>query len=255
MSRASSRTPMTRAGTSSPFAIECCHREPARRLHQRHQTGDAAEPQGIVFGALDMRGGLFEQPAQEPRNVGGADGVLDIAKRQGHRRIGIRHIADPRGRRHLASVEFQFAMRRRRQRVQRRHRLDDEAGCLLRNQKQPVSLASILDRDHGQHQKHIRDRTIRDPGLAAANDETGAVRFGDSLQMFRMGAGVGLGDRDRRTDLRPPQCAEATSARWSASANPEMKNRAVNCRAAKPLASPNSPVFAAIACSAIAIAQ
>jgi hypothetical protein len=184
-----------------PFAIECCYREPARRMHKRHQTRDAAKPQGIVFRSLDAHGGLFEQPAQQPRNTAGSDGVLDVAKRQRHGRIGIGHSSDLRCRGDVTSVEFQFTVRRRRERIQRRHRFYRKPSRLPRDQKQPVSLASVLDSDHAQHQKQVGDRAIRNPSLAAANNKASSVRLGCRLQVFRMGSGARLGDRNRRTDL------------------------------------------------------
>jgi hypothetical protein len=69
-----------------------------------------------------------------------------------------------------------------------------------------------------------------------------------------MGSDFRLGNRDRCTDLanrnaRKP-CGALARVRKT-----RKKNRAVICRAAKALASPNSPVLAAIACSAIAMAR
>ena len=95
----------------------------------------------------------------------------------------------------------------------------------LGDQKQPVSLASILHRDHGQHQKHIRDRAIGDPGLAAANDEARATRFCRRLQMFRVGSGAGLRDRDRHTDLsgRNPRQPYGALGRIGKSRNEETR--------------------------------
>jgi hypothetical protein len=69
-----------------------------------------------------------------------------------------------------------------------------------------------------------------------------------------MGTGAGFGDRDRHTDLAG-RTRGSHVARWSSLAKPGRKNRAVICRAAKALASPGSPVFAAIACSAAAMAR
>jgi len=201
-----------------------------------------------------VSGGLFQQPVQQPRDIGGADGVLDVAKRQRHRRIGVGHVAQTCRRRHLAAVEFQLAMRRRRERVQRRHRFRRKPGGRLRHQEQAVPLAAILDRDHRQDQKQIRDRAIGDPGFAAANDGAAAVGLGRRLQMLGMGARAGLGDRNRHADLagRDPRQPGRTLGRIRKARNEEPGRHLPGGEGTR---QPNSPVLAAIACSVAAMAE
>ena len=224
MSRASSRTPIDPRRNVLPFAVECGDREPARRLHEGHtdpRCGRAARHS--LRCARCARRTVRAASSAAPKCWPSRRCPRHRETAAGHGRISIGHpvhTSAVAGTRHPSSSSSPCDAGARASSVC--IGFTHQAGCLPRDQKQPVSLAFVLDRDHGQHQKQIRDRAIGDPGLPTANNEASSARFRCRPEMFRMGSDFRL--RKSRSPHRPgqPQCA---AAMWRAGPRPQNLNK------------------------------
>ena len=132
-----------------------------------------------------------------------ANGILHVTERQRHRFVGRAKRTKQRRRRHVAAVQLHAAMPRRGEGAILLRLIDRQARRIAGYQEHAVALAVFIDRGDRQHDEHIGQRAVGDPGLLTGDAKSVAIRFGASCEQLGMRSDTRLRNCHRH-DARLP---------------------------------------------------